>query len=138
METGMKGRAWLYAGTALASGAWSFVIAWTTRNRNCIIEDCMKFGVLWFAGLVIILVAVVALLRRGGKERFPTKPLALISLLFVGSVTLPLAVYLLVVDPDETLETVIGYITIFALGLPAAFILASAAWLALARRDAST
>ena len=78
------------------------------------------------------------MLRRRGKERFPTKPLALISLLFVGSGTLILGVYLLVVDPDETLETVIGYITIFAFGLPAAFILASAAWLVLARRDAST
>jgi hypothetical protein len=97
METGMKGRAWLYAGTALASGAWNFVIAWTGRNRNCIIEDCTGAFLLWFAGLVVILVAVVALLRRGGKERFPTKPLALISLLFVGSGTLTLAVYLLVV-----------------------------------------
>jgi FtsH-binding integral membrane protein len=138
METGMKRRAWLYAGTALASGAWNFLIVWTGRNRNCIIEDCTGAFLLWFAGLVVILVAVVALLRRGGKERFPTKPLALISLLFVGSGTLTLAVYLLVVDPDETLETVIGYTTIFALGLPAAFFLASAAWLVLVRRDAST
>jgi len=138
METRMKTRAWLYAGTAIASGAWNFVIAWTGRNRNCIIEDCKGAFLLWFAGLVVILIAVVALLRRRGKERFPTKPLALISLLIVGSGTLILVVYLLVVDPDETLETVIGYITIFAFGLPAAFILASAAWLVLARRDAST
>jgi hypothetical protein len=62
-ETGMKGRALLYAGTALASGAWNFVIAWTGRNRNCIIEDCTGAFLLWFAGLMIILVAVVALLR---------------------------------------------------------------------------
>jgi hypothetical protein len=134
----MKRRAWLYAGTALASGAWNFVIAWTGRDRNCIIEDCTGVLLLWFAGLVVILVAVVALLRRGGKKRFPTKPLAVISLLFVGSGTLTLAMYLVVVDPDETLETVIGYTTIFALALPAAFILASSAWLVLARRDAST
>jgi hypothetical protein len=70
METGMKGRPWLYAGTALASGAWSFLNVWTGRNTNCIIEDCTKFFVVWFGGLAIILVAVVALLRLGGKERF--------------------------------------------------------------------
>jgi hypothetical protein len=133
----VRGRAWLYAGTALASGAWNFGIVWAGRNRNCIIEDCTGAFLLWFAGLVIILVAVVAWLRRGGEERFPTKPLALISLLFVGSGVLALAVYSLVVDPDETLESVIGSITIFAFGFPAAFILASAAWLLFARRDAT-
>lgn len=75
----MKGRARLYSGTALASGAWNFVIAWTGRNSNCVIEDCTGSFLLWFAGLLIILAAAVALLSRLEKERFPTKPLGFIS-----------------------------------------------------------
>jgi len=59
---------------------------------------------LWFAGLVIILAAAVALLSRLEKERFPTKPLAFISLLFVGSGALSLAIYVVVDELDEPLE----------------------------------
>jgi hypothetical protein len=63
--------------------------------------------------------------------------LALISLVFVGSGALSLAVSALVVEPDEPLEAVIGVTGIRALGLPVAFTLASAAWLLFARRHAS-
>ena len=81
--------------------------------------------------------AAVALLTRLEKERFPTKPLAFISLLFMGSGALSLAIYAVVVELDEPLETAIGLLTLIAFGIPAAFILASAAWLLFTRRHAS-
>ena len=76
-------------------------------------------------------------MTRLEKERFPTKPLAFISLLFMGSGALSLAIYAVVVELDEPLETAIGLLTLIAFGIPAAFILASAAWLLFTRRHAS-
>jgi hypothetical protein len=55
----------------------------------------------------------------------------------VGSGALSIAVYALADERDERFETVIGSIIGFAFILPVAFILASAAWLLFARRNAS-
>ena len=101
------------------------------------IDGCFwDYFFLW-TGFAIILLTTVALLVRRDRTRFPTKPLALISVFSVGAVILSLVAAAFVEGLEEPAETVIGLIVLFVLGTPAVFILVSAVWLFFPRRRVS-
>ena len=130
-------RARLYVGSALASGSWAFLVAWSGEDKNCVIDGCFWDCFFLWTGFAIILLTTVALLVRRDRTRFPTKPLALISVFSVGAVILSLVAAAFVEGLEEPAETVIGLIVLFVLGTPAVFILVSAVWLFFPRRRVS-
>jgi hypothetical protein len=83
---------------------------------------------LW-TGLGVILLVTVALLARVEPNRFPAKPLALISTLLVGSVFLGLVIPGVVGEETDLVETTIGLAILSVLGVPVVFVLASFGWL---------
>lgn len=134
LGSGTKRRSRLYIGTAFGSGSWAFLVAWLGRDKSCPIDGCFwDYFFLWL-GLAFILVAAVALLVRSESIRFPAKPLALISVFSTGGAILGLLVLGLVAGDDELAETSVGLITLFVLGCPVVFVLASAVWLLFPRR----
>ena len=134
----MRNRLRLYVGVALAGGSWAFAIAWTSRNRNCVIDECWWTYFLWWTGLGVILLGTVALLARVERTRFPLKPLILIDTLLIGSALLSLVVVGVVGDETELVENTIGLAVLFVLGIPPVFVLASLAWLLFRPRHEST
>ena len=129
----------LYVGVALAGGTWAFAIAWTSRDRDCLIDDCRWPIFLWWTGLAVILLATVALLARVDRTRFPAKPLALICTLLVGSVLLALALVIAGVDEEiELLLDTIAVATLLVIAIPLVFILASLGWILFRPKHEST
>jgi hypothetical protein len=97
-------------------------------------------GPLSFGGLAlgVILLATMALLARVERNRFPAKPLALISTLLVGSVFLSLGIVGVVGEEIEQVETTIGLAILSVLGMPVVFVVASLGWLLFRPRHEST
>jgi len=124
----MRSHLRLYVGVALAGGSWAFAIAWTSRNRNCLIDECWWTYFLWWTGLGVILLGTVALLARVERTRFPVKPLILISTLLGGSALLSLVAVGVFGEETELVANTIGLSVLFVLGIPVVFVLASLGW----------
>ena len=132
---GLRARSWLYVGTAFAGGSWALLIAWFGRDKSCAIDGCFWDFFLFWVGLAVTLLATVAVLVRQERTQFPARRLALISISLVGAVILALIVVSFVDGLEERAETTIGLATLFVLGVPFVFILASAIWLFFSRRE---